>query len=258
MFRPGRANDDPTDVGEVNFDAIQVFAARDLEIEEYLAFAVQEIRDGFFFLARFYVQVNAAVLMLAKFRMKRGEQFAERFTVPCHEFSEKKRRDGSVAFGEIETEAEAATLFASNKNIVREHELTDVFEADGNFVELAIEFCGELVDKFCDGKWFCNFARKIAHPGKVPDQHGKALVWIDEGAVAVDSAKAVAVTVGGEARVIFSRDNGVAERANMRLDGFRMNVAKPRVADAVNFVAVDAVATENFGEKPGSRAVHRV
>src|SRR6266581_2029933 len=135
MFCPGSADHDPTDVGEVNFDAIQIFAPRHRKIEEFFAFAVRKIRDGFFFLVRFYVQVDAAVMMLAKFRMKRGEQFAERFTVPCHEFSEKKRRDGCVAFGEIKAEAEAATFFASNENILLEHELTDVFEADGNFVK---------------------------------------------------------------------------------------------------------------------------
>src|SRR5215813_12999069 len=131
--------------------------------------------------------------MLAKFGMKGAKKFPERFSVPSHEFSEKKRGDSGVALGKIKAEADATALFAAYEDILFEHEFANVFEADGNFVKLAIEFCGEFVDELGDGKGFCDVAREIAHASKVPDEKRKDLVRIDERAVAVDGADAVTV-----------------------------------------------------------------
>src|SRR5262245_49736168 len=99
--------------------------------------------------------------MLAKFLVKRREKLAKRFAVPGHEFHKEKSRDSGVAFGEIKAEADAAAFLAADENVLFEHEFADVFKADGNFVKFAIEFGGELVDEFCDGKGFCDVAGKF-------------------------------------------------------------------------------------------------
>jgi len=81
---------------------------------------------------------------------------------------------------------------------------------------------------------------------------------IDEGAVAVDCADAIAVAIGGEADIVFAREDGFSERVDVRLDGLGMSAAEKRIARAANFVAGDAVALENFGEDAGGGAVHGV
>ena len=161
-------------------------------------------------MTRFYVEVDAAVVMFAEFFVERGEEFAERFAVPCHEFGQKERGDRGVAFREVQAESDTAAFFAADENILFEHQFADVFEADGNFVQLAVELCCELVDELCNRKRFGDLAWKISHSSEVPDEHGKDLVWIDEGTVAVDRANTIAIAVGGEAGVVFSGDYRLA------------------------------------------------
>jgi len=69
-------------------------------------------------------------------------------------------------------------------------------------------------------------------------------VGIDEGAVAIDGANAVAVAVGGKACVIFSGAHRFPQSFDVRLDRFGMHAAETRVARAPNFVASHAVAVE--------------
>ena len=214
--------------------------------------------DGFFFLAGLEVEIDAAVVIFAEFGVQRGEEFAERFAVPGHQFREEQSGDGGVAFGKIEAGADAAAFFAADQDVLLEHELADVFEADGDFVELAAEFGGELVDELGDGESFGDVAGEIAGSGEVPDEQGENLVRIDERAVAIDGADAVAVAVGAEAGVVFSGAHGLAQRVDVRLDGFGMDAAEARIARAANFVAGDAVAAEKFEEQAGGGAVHGV
>src|SRR5207253_7649864 len=125
-----------------------------------------------------------------------------------------------------------------------EHELANVFEADGHFVKFASEFCGQLVDELRDGKSFCDIAGQAAGSCEVPHEQRKNLVRIDERAVAVDGTDAVAIPVSAESGVVFSRANGLAQRFDVRLDWLRMHAAETRIARAANFIAGDSVAAE--------------
>src|SRR5258705_805024 len=194
--------------------------------------------------------------MFAKFSVQRGEEFAERFAVPCHEFGQKERGDGRVALGKIEAESDTAAFFAADENILFEHQFADVFEADGNFVQLAVELCCELVDELCNRKRFGDFAGKISHSSEVPNEQGEDLVWIDEGTVAVDRADAIAIAVGSEPSVVFSGNYCLAQWANVRLNRLGMDAAEARFAFAANFRAGDAVASEEFRQKAGGGSEH--
>ena len=118
-----------------------------------------------------------------------------------------------------------------------EHELANVFEADGDLVEFAAVFCGELVDKLCDGEGFRDFAFELARADEVPDEECENLVGIDEGAVAINRADAVAVAISGEADVVFAGDDGFAEGINVRLDGFGMRATEERIACASAYMS---------------------
>ena len=67
IFCSGSAHQDPPDFAEIEFDAVQVFAAGDRPIENFLEFGGGEVRDGFFFLARLEIEVDAAVVVFTEF-----------------------------------------------------------------------------------------------------------------------------------------------------------------------------------------------
>ena len=258
VFGAGGADHDPADVAEIELDAVHIFAIGDIEIEDLFEFRAGEMVDGLFFLAGFEIEVNAAVMIFAEFLVKSGEELAESLSMPSHEFGEEQRGDGGIAFGEIHAGADAAAFFATDENILLEHELADVFEADGDFVEVAIVFCGEFVDEFGDGESFGDFAFELTGADEVPDEEREDLMGIDEGAVAIDRADAVAVAVSSKADVVLAGEDGLAERIDVRLDGFGVSAAEKRVARAADFIAGDAVALENFGEDTSGGAVHGV
>src|SRR5580704_12798518 len=178
--------------------------------------------------------------------------------MPRHQLCKKQSRDGGIALGEVQAGTDAAALFSANENILLEHQLANVFEADGNFVQLAVEFRRKLVDQFCDGESFGDVAWEVARSRKVPDEEREDLVRIDERTVAIDGADAIAVAVRAKACVIFSRENRLTQRCDVRLYGFRMRAAEKGIARAADFVAGDAVASKEIGEQSRRGAVHGV
>src|SRR6266404_1031805 len=121
IFRTGRANHHPADFTEIDFDAVHVFPATDRPVEELFQLTVGEMRNGLFFLAGLYIEIDAAVMIFAKFSMQAAEQLAKRFAVPGHQFREQQRGYCSVALGKIEAGADAAAFLAANQNILFEH-----------------------------------------------------------------------------------------------------------------------------------------
>src|SRR5580700_1497033 len=176
--------------------------------------------------------------------------------MPRHQLCKKQSRDGGIALGEVQAGTDAAAFFSANENILLKHQLADVFEADGNFVQLAVKFRRELVDQLGDGKSFGDFAGEVARSRKVPNEEREDLMRVDERAVAIDRADAIAVTVRAKARVIFSGENRLTQRCDVRFDGFRMRAAEKGIARAAYFVAGDAVALKELGEQSRSGAMH--
>ena len=101
-------------------------------------------------------------------------------------------------------------------------------------------------------------AIEFAGAGEVPEQDGKNLVRIDEGAVAVHGADAVGVAIEREAGVEFALRHGASQRGDVRLNGFRIHAAEERIARAANFFANDFVAAEKIAEQAAAGAVHGI
>ncbi len=198
----------------------------------------RKVCNGFLFLMRLNIQVNATIVIFAEFGVQSGQQLAKRLAVPCHQFGEKQGRDSGVTFRKIKTGAEAAALFTAGQNLSLQHKLANIFEADGDFVKGAAKFGGDFVDQLGYGKGFGNVAGEIARAGEVPDQQSKKLMRIEEGAVTIDGANAIAVTIGAESGVVFAGEHGIAQRLHVRLDRLGMRAAEKWIAGAANFVAV--------------------
>ena len=114
----------------------------------------------------------------------------------------------------------------------------------------AAEFGGDFIDQLGYGKGFGDVAREIASAGEVPDEQSEKLMRIEEGAVAIDGADAVAVTVGAKSGVVFAGQHSIAQRLDVRFDGLGVRAAETRVVGAANFVAVNIVAGEKLAQRP--------
>src|ERR1700741_994420 len=221
-------------------------------------FFIREKRDGFLFLAWLHVQVHSAVMVFAELLVERANQFAEGFAVPGHEFRQEKGGNGSVAFRQVKAGADATAFFTANQNILLQHQFADVLEADGHLVKLAIESGGKFVDELGDRERFGDVTRQIAFTNQVPDQQGKDVVGIGKGAIAIDCADAVAVTISSQASVVFSGKHRLPQRLDVGLNRLRMNAAEASITVSANFVADNAVPGEEFTQGARSGTVHRV
>ena len=150
--------------------------------------------------------------------------------------------------GKIQAGADAAAFFSTDQDILLQHEFADVLEADGNFVELAAVFGGELIDQLGDRKGLGNVAGKFSSANEVPNHKRENLVRVDEAAVAIDGADAVAIAIRSEARVIFPGQNRFAQRFDVRLDGLGMHASEKWIARTANFIAFHAISSKQFGE----------
>ena len=72
-------------------------------------------------------------------------------------------------------------------------------------------------------------------------------VRIDEVAMLVDGADAVRVAVGAEASLTAVGHHGLAQGANVRLDGFGIDARKSGICVAANLHVSHAKASKNIG-----------
>src|SRR5437879_10626022 len=80
----------------------------------------------------------------------------------------------------------------------------------------------------------------------------------DEGSVGVNGPDAIAISIGGKARIVAAAANGFAQRRNMGFDWFRMDAAEERVAGAANLLTGNAMAPHQGNQQPAGGAVHRI
>jgi len=152
--------------------------------------------------------------------------------------------------------ADAPAFLAADQNVRSSINSTDVFEADGRFVEFPARICGELVDKLGNGKSFGDVSRQVASPRQCRTSSAKiwwGLMNVPSRSMApMRSPIAIGTQPAGR---IFRAEHRSPQRLDMRLDRFRMYAAKRRVTRAANSSAGDAIAPEKFGtSKPVGRS----
>ena len=90
------------------------------------------------------------------------------------------------------------------------------------------------------------------------EQNGEDFVRVDETSVAVDSAHAVRVAVGGEAGVVSAFDDRLAKAGDVGLDWLGVEAGEKRVALAVDFAMRNPGIFEQPGDAASARAVERI
>src|SRR5216683_2871120 len=83
-----------------------MFLARQRQIQDAAEFPIGKMSDSFFLLAWFQIEIDAAVMILAEFRMERREHFSQRFAMPGHQFRKEKRGNRGVALRQVEVVTE--------------------------------------------------------------------------------------------------------------------------------------------------------
>src|SRR5581483_907374 len=154
--------------------------------------------------------------------------------------------------------ADAARLFAANKNVPLQHEVANVLEADTAFVQLAAILSGDAVEHAGGIEGTHHFARPLLAFQQPLQQHGVTLVRIDEAAVFGHCTDAIGVTVGRQSSLATLTQHGFLQHGDVRLNGLGIDTGKQRVQLAANLDMVDATLAENALENASSGTVHHV
>ena len=154
--------------------------------------------------------------------------------------------------------ADAAAFLPAQQQVVFEHEVGDVLEADAGFVQGQGVALGHAVDHFADGKRPGHTAGEAASLDQVAEEQREDFVRVNEVALGVYGGQAVGVAVGGEPGHAIVRADGFAQGVQVGVQRFGLRAAKERVTGAANFHRRDAVRREDFAQVAGAGAVHRV
>src|SRR5579862_1366839 len=87
-FGAGGPSHQPAHVANVDFDAVEVLAIHDGPVEPAVELGVGEVFYSAALLAIAKFEIDAAVMMLAIFGVKKFDEFAEGFAMPGHDFGE--------------------------------------------------------------------------------------------------------------------------------------------------------------------------
>jgi len=111
---------------------------------------------------------------IRQIRVQRTEQFAERLAVQAIS-SARSNADTVASRSEGTGWCRFRRFLRPRSEYLLQHQLANVFEADRNFVQLAIEFRGKLIDQLGHGKRLGNIAGSLRVPARC--QTSSAKIW---------------------------------------------------------------------------------
>src|ERR1700761_8827254 len=115
-------------------------------------------------------------------------------------------------------DADSARLLATDEDVVLQHEIADILEANAVLIKRLVVLGRDAVQHFRGVESSCDAASPAFALQKPAQQDGKNLVWIDEVAIFVHRAKTIRVAIGDEASLAFLCDNRVLQCEYVGLD----------------------------------------
>ena len=215
---------------------------------------------AFSFWPGLHVQIDASIVKFAKLGVEHLPAVRPAI-YRCHAISSARNsaETRGVALWQIETGANATALFATDQNILLQHQFANVLEADGHFMSLRPYFAAILSISFVTENVFAMSPGKLAGTDEMPRHQRENLMRIDKGAVAIDCADAITVAVGSQPSIEFSGEHGLAQERRCavrwargerrRNEGSRV----PRISSEATPLRV-----KEFLEQSRRRAVHRI
>src|SRR4051812_14811140 len=158
----------------------------------------------------------------------------------------------------MSSDADAARLLSTDKNLSFEHEIADVLEPNAALVQFASVLGSDAVQHLCGVKGAHNFARPFLTFQQPPQQDGVDFVGIDVAAVFSDGADAVGITVGDEPPMTPLADYHLLCQTHMGPNGLGINSREERVYIGADLDMLDSVFGEDTGEHSASRAIHGI
>ena len=155
-------------------------------------------------------------------------------------------------------EGNSARLLATDQNILVEHVIGDVIEADRRLVNRQGEPVGKAVDHACGRDRAHNRAAPAAHFHQIAQCQGHDLVWIDEVAALVHGSNAVSVAVGRQPQVSHPGADRAGQRTQVSGDRFGVHAAESRVHLPADFPYLATGAFQDALDHTTPGAVHRI
>ncbi len=204
------------------------------------------------------VHVDAAVEVCTELRLQPGDKFPECFLLVRHDVGDQQGVQDAVALRQVALDADAAGFLAAHENVVRQHEVDDVFETDAVFVQGPAVFRRDAVQHLGGVEGAGNAAGPTLALQRPAQQHGKYLVGVDHVAVLVHGTDAVGVAVGNQAGIAVLRDDFNLGHRNVRQDRLGIDAGERRVAVRANLDGVHSSAIEDALQHAGTGAVQAV
>src|ERR1700676_213996 len=194
----------------------------------------------------------------ADFLEQRAHLLADGSAARRDHFRDQDAGEDAVFFGDVAANGEAGAFFTAESDFVFADELADIFEADGSLVRrLAVRTSGGVEELRCGDAAGCGHFPAARFYEIVVDEC-ENVIWLDPGAVAIDDAEAVGVSVGGEAGEGAGVAHGVAERDEIFFGHVGAGAVEEAIAVGANGLRGYAVIGENFVEISGAAAVECV
>src|ERR1700756_2192740 len=141
-------------------------------------------------------------------------------------------------------DADAARLLAADEDVVLQHKIADVFEADAMLIKRLIVLSGDTIQHLGGVESTCYAASPALSFQQPSQQDGKNLVGIDEVTVFIYGTETIRVTIRHQASLTFLCDNRLLQSTNVGLDWFRVDAGEQRVMFGTDLHKVDAKRTE--------------
>ena len=144
------------------------------------------------------MKVDAAILMLAVFGLKVGDELAESLAFLGHDVGEEQAVEQAVALGQVALEADAAGFLAAHHDFALEHEVDNILKP------MPCSMSSRLYFLAMRSSILVVLKARVTAPGQPlylqdpTQQHGINFVRIDEVAVFIGGADAVGIAVGAE------------------------------------------------------------
>ena len=204
------------------------------------------------------MHVDATVLMLPIFRLQGGDQFAKRLSFISHHVGQQQTVEQSIPLRQVSGDSDAAGLLSPDKNVLLQHQVADILEADAVLVQLAPVFRGDAVQHLCRIERPRDIARPSLSPQQPFQQDGEYLVRVHHVAMLVHRADAIRVAVGDKAGIAFFSNDSLLRLGYVRQNRLRVDAWKCRIQFAAHLDKGNAGPAEDARDVSTPGAVHRV